>query len=202
MKVFCDKVVCVPLIPSQKWMRASENHQNWRLPWWTFSLQVNVTFWPLLWNDLQFALWFTFTVIQWSQFHHFLFQHIVSCERRQSRDSSSLWGGVERISFSKVAQALFFLPLFPLPVFFFLLSLPPCIIFYYYVWRVRSNTGSRADWFYSDIDGHVWPIAAAQGSPQPPSAVAAADKCVSNRSSSRLSPVSTHLLTIASCQMC
>lgn len=31
---------------------------------------------------------------------------------------------------------------------------------------------------------------------------AAAYKCVSNRSSSRLSPVSTHLLTIASCQMC
>lgn len=56
-------------------------------------------------------------------------------------------------------------------------------IFCYCVWRIRSNTGSRADWFYSNIDGHVWPIAAAQGLPQSPSAVAAVDKCVSNHSS-------------------
>lgn len=50
----------------------------------------------------------------------------------------------------------------PLLVFLPPLSFP-FKIFNYHAWRVRSNTGSRADWFYSDIDGRVWPIAAAQG---------------------------------------
>ena len=38
--------------------------------------------------------------------------------------------------------------------------------------------------------------------PSPHLAAAAADTCVSNRSNPRLSAVSTHLLTVASCQMC